>query len=69
MTNTLWKRVVEIICSVWLAIVTVQFFASYILRVEIDLSYAYVGMLFLMLASAGLRLVRRLSGKNPGGST
>jgi hypothetical protein len=56
--DTLKTYAVEAISAVWLAIVAVQYLSRYFIAglEKVDFTFAYVGMLILMLASVVFRL-------------
>lgn len=49
------KHALEVIASVWLVLVAVQYLSRYFLGVNADLTFVYVGMLVLTIVAAFLK--------------
>ena len=46
------KHALEVVGSVWLALVAAQYVSGYFLGVDMDLRFAYIGMLVLAIVVA-----------------
>lgn len=57
--STLRKHAVEAIASIWLLLVAVQYLGRYFVGLDLDYSFAYIGMLVLTIAAVGLRVIKR----------
>jgi hypothetical protein len=54
------KRIPEIIASIWLIIVAVQYVSRYFFRVDVDFSWTYFVMLGLCLISWAFWVLRAI---------
>ena len=57
--KSLKRHALEIVATVWLAVVAVQFLASYFITwMRLDLTPVYVVMLGLLIVITGIRVLR-----------
>ena len=58
--DTLKKYTVEVIATVWLVVVAVQYLSRYFIGLNVDFTFAYVGTLCLIAVIGGVIAFRAI---------